>query len=229
MKGTSVMQDVGQVGELIASRRNGASRLVVGIAGPPASGKSTLAEALVSHLNQDEQPGSQRAALLPMDGYHLDNELLRSRGLLSRKGAPETFDSQGFCKAVLGVHDARTEMFFPSFDRERDIAIANSISIGPDIDVIVVEGNYLLLTSDPWVRMKELFALTVFLSPGLEVLRQRLQARWTDHGLDPQAAFERVSQNDLPNAELVLRQSGPADVVLEQTWSRAGAPAPQNP
>lgn len=67
------------------------------------------------------------------------------------------------------------------------------------------------------------------LSPGLEVLKQRLQSRWTDHELDPQTALERVSQNDLPNAELVLRQSGPADVVLEQTWSSAGAPVSQNP
>ena len=208
------MQDVRQVCGLIGAQRRAGSRLVVGIAGPPASGKSTLAAAVVSHINMAD--GKTGAALLPMDGYHLDNGLLGVRGLLDRKGAPETFDSRGFCNAVLGLQATDREIFFPSFDRGRDIAIANSICIGPDVDVVVVEGNYLLLQSDPWAGLREAFAITVFLSPGLEILKGRLQSRWIEHGLDPQAALDRVTGNDLPNAELVLANSGPADVVLDQ-------------
>ena len=216
MKGTTLLQDVRRVCDLVESQVNAASRLVVGIAGPPASGKSTLAEAVVSHLNRDEGGTGASAALLPMDGYHLDNALLRTRGLLARKGAPETFDSRGFCDAVHRLQTKGNEIFFPSFDRNKDIAIANSICVGPDVDVVVVEGNYLLLQSEPWVRLKDVFAVTVFLSPGLEILKGRLQARWADHGLDPQAALDRVTGNDLPNAKLVLANSGPADVVLDQ-------------
>ena len=81
------MQDVRQVCGLIGAQRRAGSRLVVGIAGPPASGKSTLAEAVVSHINMAD--GKTGAALLPMDGYHLDNGLLGARGLLDRKGRPK--------------------------------------------------------------------------------------------------------------------------------------------
>ena len=217
MTSSTLLQDTSHVCELVRSRMDGHSRLVVGIAGPPASGKSTLADAVVSHLNgADGSPGI-KAALLPMDGYHLDNSLLRSRGLLSRKGAPETFDSRGFCQAVSSLQSVKTEMFFPCFDRDLDIAIANSICVDPDVEVVVVEGNYLLLKSDPWNLLKDMFAVTVFLSPGLGILRQRLRARWIDHGLDSDTALRRVTQNDLPNAELVIARSARADIILDQT------------
>ena len=81
---------------------------------------------------------------------------------------------------------------------------------------MVVEGNYLLLKNKPWVGLKDLFAVTVFLSPGLEVLKERLQRRWIDHGLSVDLANERTTENDLPNAELVLQQSAFADIVLTQ-------------
>ena len=212
----TVSHDVSHVCELAVSRLSRGSRLLVGIAGPPASGKSTFAEAVVSRLNQQGGPAASPAALLPMDGYHLDNGLLRSRGLLARKGAPQTFDSHGFCDALLRLQKADTESFFPRFDRQRDLAVANAISVAPDVGIVVVEGNYLLLKADPWSRLERLFGLTVFLSPGLDVLRQRLQSRWITHGLDQKAALHRVTQNDLPNAELVLAQSRPADLLLTQ-------------
>ena len=217
MTASTLSQDVSHVCELVRSQMNGLSRLIVGIAGPPASGKSTLADAVVSHLNSADGAPAMTATLLPMDGYHLDNSLLRSRGLLARKGAPETFDAHGFCQAVSSLQSVRAEMFFPCFDRDRDIAIANAICVGPDVDVVVVEGNYLLLQRAPWNLLKGLFAVTVFLSPGLDILTERLQARWIDHGLDPETALRRVTQNDLPNAELVIAHSAPAEIVLNQT------------
>jgi len=220
------MQDVSHVCELVLSRHDGGTRLLVGIAGPPASGKSTFAEAVVSQLNRSGEAGSPKAALLPMDGYHLDNGLLRSRGLLARKGAPETFDSDGFCDALLGLQHANTERFFPRFDRARDLAVAGSISVGPDVEIVVVEGNYLLLQADPWSRLEGLFGLTVFLSPGRDVLRQRLQSRWLAHGFDQKTAEERVTQNDLPNADLVLDQSRTADLHLTQSRPLVSHPVP---
>ena len=216
MKGTTLIKDVQHVCAQIEPRLNSHSKLVVGIAGPPASGKSTLAEAVVAHLNKASGEASDIAILVPMDGYHLDNGLLETRGLLARKGAPETFNATGFCNDVAQIKTANSDAYFPCFDRSRDIAIANAICVPPEVKVVVVEGNYLLLKNKPWVGLKDLFAVTVFLSPGLEVLKERLQRRWIDHGLSVDLANERTTENDLPNAELVLQQSAFADIVLTQ-------------
>ena len=216
MTHSNLDRNVRRVSAAIAARMDGASRLVIGIAGPPASGKSTLAEALVAHLNRAEESPSTKAALLPMDGYHLDNRLLEARGLLARKGAPETFDAGGFCEAVSSLRSAGEEMFFPSFDRNRDITVADSLAVAPDVKIIVVEGNYLLLRQAPWSALKAHFTVTVFLSPPLGVLEARLQRRWIEFGLDPEAARQRATRNDLVNARLVMEQSAPADIRLDK-------------
>jgi len=213
---TKLDRDTRRVCDLVATQLDGASRLVIGIAGPPASGKSTLAEAVVAHLNRAGATPATKAALLPMDGYHLDNHLLEARGLLARKGAPETFDATGFCAAVSSLHSVDSQMFFPGFDRDLDMTIANALSVAPDDRVVVVEGNYLLLRQAPWSALNALFAVTVFLSPGLGILEDRLRQRWIDHGLDPEAARRRARQNDLVNARLVMEQSAPADLLLDQ-------------
>lgn len=191
-------------------------RTIVGIAGPPASGKSTLAESVVNAFNRGSRTEVPVAALLPMDGYHLDNRLLEARGLLARKGAPETFNAHGFCEAIKGLKSVTRETFHPSFDREMDLAIAHSIVIAPDTPLVVVEGNYLLLRSAPWSTLFECFTATVFVCPSMEVLRDRLRQRWIKHGLDPEAAARRADGNDLPNAELVVRESREADLSLSQ-------------
>lgn len=206
--------DARTVCNLVKTSSKGDGRSIIAIAGPPASGKSTLAETVVRLICGESDSDVPRAALLPMDGYHLDNRILKSRGLLDRKGAPETFDADGFCRDVKRLSSTRRELFFPVFDRQLDLAIANSIVIHPQTPVVVVEGNYLLLESRPWSSLREVFTATVFLSPSLDVLRGRLLQRWKNHGLDTAAAKRRVDENDLPNAELVLRESGEADLLL---------------
>lgn len=213
---SSLQVDVETVCAFVKSRMRVGERTLVGIAGPPASGKSTLAAAVVKALNAAAATPMPQAALLPMDGYHLDNRLLEARGLLARKGAPETFDAEGFCDAVANVKTASREMFFPEFDRHRELAIASSIAIRPDTPVVVVEGNYLLLDRAPWSRLKELFSVTVFVRPTLTEIRDRLRQRWVVHGLDREAATLKISGNDLPNAELVLSESSAADLILNQ-------------
>ncbi len=222
MTSTSMEKDVGQVLDLIASRRNESGRTIIGIAGPPASGKSTLAESVVLALNADAASSTASAALLPMDGYHLDNRLLEPRGLLARKGAPETFNAEGFCDAVIGLKTTRRETFFPRFDRQMDLSIANAIAIHPDTPVVIVEGNYLLLRGQPWASLQDVFAATVFVCPSMEALKDRLQQRWVMHGLDPEAALLRATGNDLPNAELVVKESVPADLHLTQNYTELG-------
>ncbi|MEP0941250.1 MAG: uridine kinase [Rhizobiaceae bacterium] len=217
--------DVAQVCDLVENCAKDTARVIIGIVGPPASGKSTLAEAVVQKLNHDIAAADDaavaavpaRAALLPMDGYHLDNRVLAPRGLLNRKGAPETFDAEGFSKAVHELANPSHEGYYPIFDRDLDLAIANAIAISAEIPVVVVEGNYLLLRSEPWQSMRNAFTATVFVCPSMATLKDRLYQRWIDHGLEPEAAMARATQNDLPNAETVIQQSYQADLDLTQT------------
>jgi fructokinase len=184
-------------------------RLRVAVAGPPGAGKSTLAAALVDRLNRD----GPVAALVPMDGFHLDNAILDARGLRARKGAPETFDALGVLRMVERL--ARDpEVVIPGFDRARDIAIAGAAVVGPEARIAVVEGNYLLLDEAPWRDLRPLWDLSVLLSPPVDVLRARLIDRWLAHGLDPAAAEARAMGNDIPNALRVIEGSFGADLVL---------------
>lgn len=187
-------------------------RLIVAIAGPPASGKSTLAAALVGALNEGAGEGS--AALLPMDGYHLDNRILEQRRLLPRKGAPETFDSEGFCRMVALVRAAHDDIIHPVFDRDADLAVAGAAIIAGSVEIVIVEGNYLLLGDEPWRAAQSNYDLTVFVAPAMPTLSERLVERWLIHGHDRDAAIRRAQDNDLPNAELVVEQSVGADIIL---------------
>lgn len=182
------------------------SRRLIAIAGAPGSGKSTLAVDLVAALG----PG---AALVPMDGFHLDNRLLDARGLRARKGAPETFDGAGFVHMVRRLA-SEPEIIVPVFDRVRDIAIAGAQVVGPETETAVIEGNYLLLDAKPWSDLRPLFDLSVFLEVSEEELEERLIRRWRNHGHDAEAARARALGNDLPNARTVARQSVAADLTL---------------
>jgi len=187
-------------------------RLMVAIAGPPASGKSTLAAELVDTLNDGAWAGS--AALLPMDGYHLDNRILKQRGLLPRKGAPETFDADGFCRMVTLVRAAHGDVVHPIFDRDADLAVAGAAVIARSVEIVVIEGNYLLLGDQPWRGAQANYDLTVFVAPAMATLSERLVERWLCHGHDREAAIRRAQDNDLPNAGLVIEQSVGADIIL---------------
>lgn len=185
-------------------------RQIVALAGPPGSGKSTLAE----NLRAAARSAGRSAAVVPMDGFHLDNGLLERRGLLSRKGAPETFDLDGFAALVSRLVQGGT-VIHPVFDRDRDIAIAGAAEVVAECDLVIVEGNYLLLDAPGWRTLSAHWDLSIHLAPPRAVLRERLVARWTGQGLDRVAAEARCDGNDMRNADLVCRKALPADLYLD--------------
>lgn len=184
--------------------RLGPGRQVVAVVGPPGSGKSTLAARLVA--------GLESAALVPMDGFHLDNRLLDLDGLRGCKGAPETFDAEGFVALVRRLK-AGGAVVYPVFDRDRDLAVAGAGRVEAATRLVVVEGNYLLLDRAPWRELAGLWDLSVMLEVPGDELRRRLTARWQGLGRSPAEVLAHL-ENDLANAETVAEGSMPADLRL---------------
>ena len=184
-------------------------RILVGISGAPGSGKSTLSQALSSKLNKLEHV----AAVIPMDGYHLDDSLLKDLGLLKRKGAPETFDFVGFKHLLLRVKN-EDEVVYPVFDREREISIAGAGTLKKNIRIVIVEGNYLLFDEEPWSYLSELWDYSVFLDVELTVLEQRLIDRWIDLGFSRAEAQQKALENDIQNAKRVIASRIQANKII---------------
>lgn len=190
-------------------------RIMIAIAGPPGSGKSTLAEAVVDQLNQRAGKPDE-AALLPMDGFHLDNELLRQRNLLERKGAPQTFDVEGLLELLITVKSHFGDVRYPTFDRALDHALIDAGLLKTETTIVVVEGNYLLLDAPVWSELRDLFDATVFLSPSRSTLENRLMQRWLSYGFTKDEARQKAHGNDMINAENVLDHSQTADLTLTE-------------
>jgi len=156
-------------------------RHIIAVAGAPASGKSTLAESLVGALNAER---SGRAAVLPMDGFHYDDLVLEARGHRARKGAPHTFDVNGLRHLLLRLKaNDEHEVAIPVFDRSIEIARAGASILPQSAEIIIAEGNYLLLDADPWRSLHALFDVTVSIDVPEAILRERLTERWLSYQL----------------------------------------------
>lgn len=198
-----------RLAEEIRARAAGRDRLIAGIAGAPGSGKSTLAET----LRQDLAAGGASVAVVPMDGFHFDDALLSARGLLARKGAPETFDVAGFSHLLRRLKARERDVAIPVFDRSIEIARAGAAIVAAETQIILVEGNYLLLDEAPWDGLAGAFDLTVWRDVPVGELERRLVQRWLDHGFPPDRARDKALSNDIPNARRVSAGSRPADIV----------------
>lgn len=188
-------------------------RTVIAVAGPPGAGKTTFAAGLVTRL--DAAADGEIAAVLPMDGFHFDNAVIAPRGLLARKGAPETFDVRGYRAMLADLRNhPEAEIAVPVFDRALDVARAGARVIGPHHRIVVTEGNYLLLAHRPWADLAALFDITVMLETAAAELERRLIQRWLDHGHDTRSAMERARGNDMTNGQLVVEESAAADFIL---------------
>jgi pantothenate kinase len=191
-------------------------RAVLGLTGSPGAGKTTLALALVERVNAERGAGT--AVHLPMDGFHLANATLDRLGRHDRKGALDTFDGWGFVALVRRLRDERGhEIYAPSFRRTVDEPIAGEIAVPAGAALVVLEGNYLLVDSEPWDQVRPLLDEAWFcVTPPRDRLL-RLVDRHTRHGRSTESAASWATEVDGANAELIEQTQGRADLLVSGT------------
>lgn len=199
---------VGELAERARELAHGRSRTVLGITGAPGAGKSTLTAALLEACGE-------LAVSVPMDGFHLSNEVLVALGRRQRKGAWDTFDVDGYVALLerLRAGDGST-VYAPSFDRSIETAVAGAIPVPADVPLVITEGNYLLHDAGGWERVRPLLDETWFVEvPATERVR-RLVGRRTGDGETVEDARAWVDGVDQNNADVVLPSAARADLLV---------------
>lgn len=199
----------GLVDRVEALPRTPGRRVLIGIAGAPGSGKTTLATALIAALG-----GFPRAAHVPMDGFHLADVELARLGRADRKGAPDTFDAGGYA-ALLRRIGAGEAVWAPSFERTLEQPVGQSIPVLTETQIVVSEGNYLLAPEPQWRAARAAFAEVWFCRENESERRRRLVARHVEFGKTPAQAQAWVDRLDERNAALVRSTAAAADLVVD--------------
>lgn len=183
-------------------------RYMLGLAGAPGAGKSTVAQRLLDAL-----PG--RAVVVPMDGYHLANSELARLGRAGRKGAPDTFDSAGYVALLARLRLRADEVVYaPEFRREIEEGIAGAIAVPPEVELIITEGNYLLFEEGHWAGVRAQLDAVWFVDIDDDLRRERLIARHMRYGRTADQARAWVQTTDEPNAVLVNASRVRADLLV---------------
>jgi pantothenate kinase len=187
-------------------------RVILGIAGSPGSGKTTLARDIVGTLSER----GIDAAYLPMDGFHLANATLERLGRRERKGAIDTFDGWGFVALLERIRvELDHAVFAPGFDRTVDEPIAGDLTIPPSARIVVAEGNYLLVDQEPWSRIRPLLAEAWFCTAPESERMRRLVDRHVRHGRTAEAALAWARDVDGANALVIEPTRGRADLSVD--------------
>jgi pantothenate kinase len=204
--------DLGDVVEKAVSLERHHQRVLIGLVGVPGAGKSTLAGALALAFLQR----GKNAQVIPMDGFHFNNELLKSHGLLDRKGSPETFDVQGLFRLLQMIKTVNPthSIQIPVYSREVHDPIADAVRISSRVRFIIVEGNYLYSQAPVWRDVSRLIDLKLFLDCPPEEARDRVIRRHEEGGLDLEKARQKYESVDAPNAQVVLRTRATADWII---------------
>ncbi|MFF4560022.1 nucleoside/nucleotide kinase family protein [Streptomyces sp. NPDC001435] len=195
-------------------------RALLGIAGSPGSGKTSLAEHLVRELNGT---GESWVTQVPMDGFHLADVELDRLGRRDRKGAPDTFDAAGYAALLRRLREESDEVVYaPGFERVLEQPIAGAIPVPPTARLVVTEGNYLLLEAGSWARVRPCLDEVWFCEIDEDERIRRLVARHEEFGKEHEAAVAWVRGTDQRNADLIATTRNRADLVVP----RSALPAP---
>ena len=178
---------------------------IVAIIGPPGSGKSTLATELSKALTRPHQ-------VVPMDGFHYPQEVLRQLGRRERMGAPDTFDAAGLATLLARVVEREENVRFPDFDRTVEEPVPDVIEVVPEHELVILEGNYLLLDQHDWPQVGALVELAIYIDIPEDTRMERLIERHVRFGKDPEHAKAWVESVDVPNARTIEATAGRADI-----------------
>lgn len=191
---------------MLASRQ----RVVLGLAGTPGAGKSSLAASLADAYGKD-------AVVVPMDGFHLSNAQLARLGLSHRKGAPQTFDVSGYGALLARIRTAwpGEVIYAPAFHREIEEPVAGAIAVTPDHRLIITEGNYLLFDQGDWAGVRPMLDACWFVDINPDTRMQRLVNRHMHFGRSAEAARNWVQSNDELNAVEVEKTRPRADRLVQ--------------
>jgi pantothenate kinase len=190
-----------------ASALAAAGRALLGIAGCPGVGKSTLSDAITGSVKS--------SVVVPMDGFHMLNEDLVRLGRRDCKGAPDTFDADAYIAMLDRVRRQTIEVITaPRYDRAASAPVPDAIVIDPHVALVITEGNYLLLDQSPWAAVRSLLDEVWFVDVDDAVRVPRLIARHIEFGKSADEAREWVMRSDEANAALVAASRNRADVVV---------------
>lgn len=187
-------------------------RRLLGIAGPPGAGKSTLS----AHVHA-AFPG--RCVVVPMDGFHLAQTELERLGRADRKGAPDTFDAAGYVALLRRLRAAvpGETVYAPEYRRDLRHGVTGAVPVPPEVPLVITEGNYLLLGSDGFAPVRDLLDACWYVEPPEDLRIDRLVRRHVRFGKTPEAARAWVAGTDQRNADLVAGTRGRADRVVRET------------
>lgn len=212
--------DVDRLARVAAGLVRSDQRVVLGICGEPGAGKTTLAQGLVGAVNEalDGIHGPGFAAHLPMDGFHLADAQLERLGLLGRKGAPESFDVDGYVALLERVRAVSDRpVYAPGFERTLEQPIAAALVIPATTRLVVTEGNYLLLRHPEWAPVSRLLDEVWWVQTPDNVRMERLTARHARFGKTLDTARAWVRDVDEPNALLVRAGRAGADRIVRSS------------
>jgi len=196
----------------LRARTSAGRPVLVGVVGEPGAGKSTLTASLVVALRDKDTT----AVLVPMDGFHLANVALAALGRAERKGAIDTFDGAGYTALLTRLRDGGPDtVWAPTYDRSIEESVAGAIGVPGGTDVVVTEGNYLLVDDGPWSAVRRLLDEVWVVQVAPEVRTARLVARHVEFGKPPERAAAWVATVDDPNAVFVRSTFARADLVID--------------
>jgi pantothenate kinase len=188
-------------------------RAILGIAGSPGAGKSTLVDVLIARIRA--VMGDDWVGHVPMDGFHLADAQLDRIGARGRKGAPHTFDAAGYAHLLERLKaEVDDPVYVPGFDRELEQPLAAALVVLPAARLVITEGNYLLVDHGHWARARRAMDAVWFVASQEAMRVERLVARHVQFGKTPNEARAWVARSDQRNAALVADTVGRADRVI---------------
>jgi pantothenate kinase len=184
-------------------------RFIIGIVGKPGAGKSTLTSHLIENLPKDS------VSLVPMDGYHLSNLQLKNLGLSDRKGAFNTFDSNGYVSLLKRINtETDQDIYYPVFHREIEESYAADGVVLANTKIVLTEGNYLLFDKAGWEKVAAELTEIWYININDGVRIDRLVKRHEFYGKDKDSALNWATGTDEINAKIVESTAAKADVII---------------